>query len=330
MREREQRADRIEQTERRPRPGRDHDQIAEREGRQEQQQRPDKKPCGIRRRDRLRQVQRDRDRHIEQQQEGQRALSERGAEQQPEQQQMQQARPRQVAGRPQQKIERAHHRGGERNVLGVVEHRAEPRAADRERDVREKTGARARDQPRGGPDRGDAANADQRAEQVPDRENVERQDAAEQDRGDVEQPAVEIEVLVGEDGAVGRIRWRNRTGSIRRSGAEPLRRSILRNRETSAARAASSTARQQPCRDIERVVSRPARPGMRPRMLLSWSGPAWLHRESCLHCGRRAPDFTCGMSAERPFHRAPRPQAASGLMAKVLLLNSLAQPRRLH
>ena len=149
---------------------------------------------------------------------------------------MQQARPRQIAGRPQQKVERAHHRGGERNVLGVVEHRAEPRAADRERDGGEKARARARDQPRGGPDRGDAADADQGAEQVPDHENVERQDAAEQDRDDVEQPAIEIEVLVGEDARGRSDRWRSRTGSTRRSGAAPLRRSISRNRETSAAR----------------------------------------------------------------------------------------------
>ena len=61
---------------------------------------------------------------------------------------------------------RADHRRGERNVLGVVEHRAVPRAAKRQADRRDQARARARDQSRGRRGGADPSDTDQRAQDV--------------------------------------------------------------------------------------------------------------------------------------------------------------------
>src|SRR5687767_8168979 len=96
MREGKQRANWIEQIEGRPRPGRNHDQIAERKRRHEQQNTSTKKTrCGYQPH-RLRKMQRNSDRHIKKDKQSERALAQRSSEQQPKAQQMQQARTRQV------------------------------------------------------------------------------------------------------------------------------------------------------------------------------------------------------------------------------------------
>jgi len=56
-----------------------------------------------------------------------------------------------------QQISCDHHRGGERNVLGVIEHGAVPDAAYGERERRQEPGARTADGTGGPPDRGDTA-----------------------------------------------------------------------------------------------------------------------------------------------------------------------------
>jgi hypothetical protein len=109
---------------------------------------------------------------------------------------------RQVARHVQQKIRRSYHGGSERNVLGVVEHPAKPRPANRQRQRGEHARAGARDQPRRRPCRANAADADHDAKQMADDVDIRRHDTADQNRRDVEQPAVEIEILVGEDAAV--------------------------------------------------------------------------------------------------------------------------------
>jgi hypothetical protein len=133
-----------------------------------------------------------------------RALAERRARQQAEQDQVAQARTRQRARRAQQKIARADHRGGKWDVLGVVEHRAVPGPAQRERQGRKHARARSADHARGRPGRRDAADANQHAEPMPDHVNVGRQDISDQHGNDVEQPAVEIEVAEIEQRPIGK------------------------------------------------------------------------------------------------------------------------------
>jgi hypothetical protein len=116
---------------------------------------------------------------------------------------MQQGRARQVARHAQQEVDGADRRGGERDVLGVVEYRPEPRPADRQRGGGQKAGARTRDQPRRGPGGYDAADADDSAQQMADGEDVGRQDPRQQNRNDVEQPAIEKQILVFKHRPVG-------------------------------------------------------------------------------------------------------------------------------
>jgi hypothetical protein len=65
-----------------------------------------------------------------------------------------------------EQIGRGHHRGGERDVLGVIEHRPVPDAAGGKRCRRHKRRAGAADRPRRRPRGGDAADADHRSQQV--------------------------------------------------------------------------------------------------------------------------------------------------------------------
>ena len=94
------------------------------------------------------------------------------------------------------------HRGCKRNVLGVVEHGAVPRAAGAERDRGDQGGARTRDQPRRCRRGADPADADQRAQDMAQVIGIDRNEMAEQDGGDIEQAAIEIQVLEVEDAEI--------------------------------------------------------------------------------------------------------------------------------
>jgi hypothetical protein len=103
-------------------------------------------------------------------------------------------RARQFAADQHQKVEPAHHRGGKRNVLGVIEHRAVPGTAHRKR----RRGKEARAGPSNGsrhrPDGGNAAEAGQRRQQVPDLVGIERNELLEADRNEIEEAAVQIKI----------------------------------------------------------------------------------------------------------------------------------------
>ena len=137
-------------------------------------------------------------------QQAEHANAERGAKQQSEGDDVAPARVRQVACRAQQEIGRAHHGGGERNVLGVVEHRAVPRPAHRQGESGDGAGARPRHQPRGRAGGADAGDPGQRAQDMAHRIGIEkRQQPLEQQRQDVEQAAVQIKIDVVEQRLVG-------------------------------------------------------------------------------------------------------------------------------
>ena len=117
---------------------------------------------------------------------------------------------------------------------------------------------------------------------------------------DVEKPTVKIEILVGEDGAFGEA-----AGVIGQDqfavavlNLFVVRYCVIAKRQQ---RSRQQHANQQPCCDIERVASPPARPGVRPRSFCHRRARHGSHRERCCIVGWRAPDFTCGMSAERRF-----------------------------
>jgi len=102
-------------------------------------------------------VKRDREQGVADEQQSHGALPERGADQESQDDDIMEPRPRQIAAGAQQKIGRADHRSGKRDVLGVVEHRAIPSPAHRQRQRGKSTCARAGDQPRGGPGGDNAA-----------------------------------------------------------------------------------------------------------------------------------------------------------------------------
>jgi hypothetical protein len=81
----------------------------------------------------------------------------------------------------------------------VIEHAAIPDAAERQRQPRQQSGPRPGDHPGGREGRRHPADAGERAHHVTNVIGVERQQMREQDRDDVEQAAVEIEVLKIED-----------------------------------------------------------------------------------------------------------------------------------
>ena len=120
---------------------------------------------------------------------------ERRAQHDPEQQHIAQAWPRQIARRTQQRVGCAHHDGGEGDVLGVIEHPAVPDAADGKQRGGDQARARAGDQTRRRPGGGDAADAEEGAEEMADVIDVERHCLGDERRHDVEQSAVEIEIL---------------------------------------------------------------------------------------------------------------------------------------
>ena len=97
-----------------------------------------------------------------------------------------------------QEQRRADHRGGEGNVLGVVEHGAVPRAADAQAGRGDQARARTRDQARGRRSGADPADADQRAQDMAQIIRIDRDQMAEGDGNDIEQPAIEKKVLEAE------------------------------------------------------------------------------------------------------------------------------------
>ena len=146
----------------------------------------------------------DGEREIDEQQQPEAAHAERGAGQQAEGHDIAHARRRQRAREADEKERRRHHRGGKGNVLGVVEHRAIPGAAQAQGECRDQARARTRNQPRGRGGSRDAADPRDRAENMAQRVGIDRNDLGEADRDHVEQAAIEIEVLVGEEIAVGK------------------------------------------------------------------------------------------------------------------------------
>ena len=86
----------------------------------------------------------------------------------------------------------------------MVEHRAVPDPAYRERRRCKETRARSADGPRGGPGRADSADADQSRNCVADGVSIERKDLFESDRNQIEQAAIEVEVLEMEHRLIGK------------------------------------------------------------------------------------------------------------------------------
>ncbi len=84
--------------------------------------------------------------------------------------------------------------------LNIAPYQA-PHRLKRER--RDQARARTRNQSRGGGGRRDAADPRDRAENVAQRVGIDRNELGEADRDHIEQAAIEIEVLVGEEIAVG-------------------------------------------------------------------------------------------------------------------------------
>ena len=86
----------------------------------------------------------------------------------------------------------------------MVEHRAVPDAARRERRGGEKPGARSTDGARGSPSRADPADAYQSRHQVADGVGVERPETFEADGDHIEKAAIQIEVPEMEQGLIGK------------------------------------------------------------------------------------------------------------------------------
>ena len=161
-----QSADRIERRQRRPRPGQDHDDIGQCQGWKHPQ-------CGTHRKIRAGprpiapgQVNDDSENKIDGQQQSKAAHAKRGAGEKTEGCNIPSTRRRQCARDADEKQRRSHHRGGERNVLGVVEHGAIPGAAQRQGHRRDQARARSRDQSCGRGAGGYPANPRHRAEDM--------------------------------------------------------------------------------------------------------------------------------------------------------------------
>ena len=84
----------------------------------------------------------------------------------------------------------------------MIEHRPDPGTANGERRRRDEPRPRTGNQPRRGEGRGDAGDADQAAEKVADEIAIERQRLFEQRGHDIEQPAIEVEILEFEQRAI--------------------------------------------------------------------------------------------------------------------------------
>ena len=172
-------------------------------------------------------------RGIADQQHAEHANAERATEEEPERHDQMPARARQFAADPHQEVNPSHHGGGERDVLGVIEHRAVPRAAQRDRERGQERGARAADGARRGPGRDNAADAGQRREQVADR--VGRRAGADlcKPNGDeIEQAAIEIKISEMKHRLIDEPARDNRRRSARHSAAALLHRWRSRSRET--------------------------------------------------------------------------------------------------
>ncbi len=83
------------------------------------------------------------------------------------------------------------------------EHGAVPNSARRQRRRRNKSSTRPPDGARGGPNRADAADADQPGEQVADGVSIERNDFFQSNRNHVEQAAIQIEISEVKQGLIG-------------------------------------------------------------------------------------------------------------------------------
>ena len=195
-------AQRIERRQSGPGPCRDHDGVGENEGRQ-------KAKRGLGKEDKRlapslaleasfaaenRRVDEHEKRGIADQQHAEHANTERTTQEEPERNDQMPARARQFAADPHQEINPSHHGGGERDVLGVIEHRAVPRAAQRNRERGQERGARAADSARRGPDRDNAADTGQRREQVADRVGLKRKQILQAKGDEIEQAAIEIKI----------------------------------------------------------------------------------------------------------------------------------------
>ncbi len=109
-----------------------------------------------------------------------------------------QTRRRQSAGDPNQKQRRSHHGSGKWNILGVVEHGAVPGAAHRKRSCSDQAGTRPRDQSRRRRASCDPGDPRHRAQNMAQFEGMERNDLGDRHGDDVEQAAIEVEILKGE------------------------------------------------------------------------------------------------------------------------------------
>ena len=105
-----------------------------------------------------------------------------------------QRRRRQPVSQPDREVGRPRHRGGERDVLGIVEHLPVPVGRDRQHDRREQCDARAAHDAAQLPAADHPDHADKAVDEVPGLIDAERRYQV-GERGDrVEQPAIQIEI----------------------------------------------------------------------------------------------------------------------------------------
>lgn len=195
--ERRQRAERIERRQAGPRPGCDHDRIGHEECRRQRDRGAGREASHLT--PRCARAGRRIDRHdqqrIAEQEQAQHANPESTAAKDAKQHHQTPARARQFAPEAHEEVDASHHGGGKGDVLGMVEHRAIPDPARRERQRGQQAGARSADGARRRPRRGDSADAGESRQQMPHGIGVKRDDLFEPDRGDIEQTAVEIKIL---------------------------------------------------------------------------------------------------------------------------------------
>ena len=157
---------------------------------------------------------------------------------------------------------------------------------------------------------------------------------AEQDRHDVEQPAVEIEILVAEHRAVGEA-----AGVIGQDqfAVAVLDLFVVGDRVVAKGQQRDREQRrdQQPRRDIERIVPRPARPRTRPRVLAGvrpgMASPRMVRALCAARSGLHM-RHECETCRTYPSLNGCSPAAATTGRIRELSrsANSLASPRRLH